>query len=106
MESIEINWLCKHSKKVRSSQAYISVNSCTELIKTQFPLWVLLRSTTPRLSHKFLKFLIKKGEQLLCIIAFSRHLSLRLSVVLYKIHAKEFIFSKFENQQSQKLLKH
>ena len=34
----EFNWLCKHRKKVRSRQAYISINSCTELTKTKvFP---------------------------------------------------------------------
>ena len=35
MEFIEIDWFCKHRKKVRSSQASISINSCTELSKTQ-----------------------------------------------------------------------
>ena len=39
---IHRNWLCKHRKKVRSSQACISINSCTELSKTKFSLWVLL----------------------------------------------------------------
>ena len=33
--------MCKHRKKVKSSQAYISINSCTELRKTKFLLWVL-----------------------------------------------------------------
>ena len=33
---IEINWLCEHRKKVRNSQACISINSCTELSKV-FP---------------------------------------------------------------------
>ena len=34
----EINWLCKHREKVRSSQACISISSCTELSKTKvFP---------------------------------------------------------------------
>ena len=36
IEYITINWLGKHTKKVRSSQAYISINSCTELRKTVF----------------------------------------------------------------------
>ena len=36
MECIELNRLCKHMGKVRSSQASISINSCTELSKTQF----------------------------------------------------------------------
>ena len=31
MECIELNWLCKHTKKVRSSEA-----ASTELSKTQF----------------------------------------------------------------------
>ena len=35
-KSIEINWLCKHRKKVISSQACISINSCTESSKTKF----------------------------------------------------------------------
>ena len=37
VEFIGLTWLCKHTKKVRSNQASISVNSCTELYKTQFP---------------------------------------------------------------------
>ena len=36
---IEINWLCKYRKKVRSSQACISKNSCTKLSKTKFFLY-------------------------------------------------------------------
>ena len=36
MEYIEFNWLRKHTKKARSSQASISINSCTESSKTQF----------------------------------------------------------------------
>ena len=35
-DCIELNWLCKHMEKVRISQASISINSCTELSKTQF----------------------------------------------------------------------
>ena len=39
MECTEINWLYKHKKKVKSSQAPILINSCTELSKTQlFPI--------------------------------------------------------------------
>ena len=40
IQYIEINWLCKHSKKVRSSQARISINSCTELIRQSFSCFV------------------------------------------------------------------
>ena len=40
IEYVKTNWLYKHSKKVRGSQAGISVNYCTELSKTQFSLWV------------------------------------------------------------------
>ena len=36
MWQLEINWLCKHRKKVRSSPACISINSCTELSKQKF----------------------------------------------------------------------
>ena len=36
MECIELNWFCKHKRKVRRSQASISINSCVELTKTQF----------------------------------------------------------------------
>ena len=36
MECKELNWLCRHMKKVRRSQASISRNSCPELSKTQF----------------------------------------------------------------------
>ena len=35
MELKELNWLCKHMKKVRSSQLCISMNFCTEFSKTQ-----------------------------------------------------------------------
>ena len=41
IECIEINWLCKHRKKVRSSQTSISINSCIELSKTVFPLSIV-----------------------------------------------------------------
>ena len=41
MECIELNWLCKHMKKVRSSQAAILV---LDWIKHSFYLWVLLNS--------------------------------------------------------------
>ena len=33
---IELNWLRKHMKKVRNSQASISIDSCSELSKTRF----------------------------------------------------------------------
>ena len=32
MKCIKINWSCKHIKKVRSSQAFISINSCTNSV--------------------------------------------------------------------------
>ena len=48
----EINLLCKHRKKVRSSQACISINSCTELSKTKFSLWVLLSQSKCSLEPK------------------------------------------------------
>ena len=38
---IEFNWLCKHKKKVRSSQASVAINSCTELSKSR-PFAVIL----------------------------------------------------------------
>ena len=31
MECIELKWLCEDIKKVRSSQAFISINFCTKL---------------------------------------------------------------------------
>ena len=38
MECIELNGLCNHMKKVKDNKTSISVNSCTELSKTQiFP---------------------------------------------------------------------
>ena len=49
---IEINWLCKYRKKVRSSQACISINSCTELSKTKFSLWVSLSQSKCSLELK------------------------------------------------------
>ena len=40
----ELIWMCKHQEKVRSNQASISINSCTELSKTQlFPVIISLR---------------------------------------------------------------
>ena len=33
VEYIELNWLCKHVKKVTSSQSFISINSCTKWIE-------------------------------------------------------------------------
>ena len=36
-ECVELNQLRKYVKKVNSNQASISINSCTELIKTVFP---------------------------------------------------------------------
>ena len=36
MEFIEINWLLKYTENFRSSHGSISINSCTELNKTQF----------------------------------------------------------------------
>ena len=35
MECVELNWLCKHIKKVKSIQASISINSCTEMSRKQ-----------------------------------------------------------------------
>ena len=38
MKFIELIWLCKQKKKARSNQTFISIDSCTELSKTQlFP---------------------------------------------------------------------
>ena len=36
MECIELNGSCKHMQKLRSSQASISTNSCSEWNKAQF----------------------------------------------------------------------
>ena len=41
MECIELNWLCKHMKKVRSSQAAILVMNW---VKQSFSLWVSLKT--------------------------------------------------------------
>ena len=35
-QCVELNWLCKHMKKVRRSQASMSRNTCAELIKKHF----------------------------------------------------------------------
>ena len=48
----EINWLCKHTKMVRSSLVCLSINSCTELSKTKFSLWVLLSQSKCSLEPK------------------------------------------------------
>ena len=53
---IEINWLCKQRKKVRSCQTCISIYSCTKLSKTKFSLWLLLSQSKCSLEPKnFLK---------------------------------------------------
>ena len=58
----EINWLCKHRKKVRSSQTCISINFCTKLSKTKFSLWVLLSQSKCSLEPKnFLRALHPKS---------------------------------------------
>ena len=49
-ECIEINWLCKHREKVRSSRTSISINPCNELSKAQFCMWVLLTHFMPLVS--------------------------------------------------------
>ena len=46
--------MCKHGKKVRSSQGSISINSCTELSKAQFSLFLALNCNL--FSVKILKF--------------------------------------------------
>ena len=38
MQCVELNRLCKHLKNVRSSQAFISMNSSAEFRKKQFVL--------------------------------------------------------------------
>ena len=46
MECIELNWLCKHMKKVWSSQASISTNSTTmNWVKHNFSLCVSLKTS-------------------------------------------------------------
>ena len=44
--------MCKHRKKVRSNQACISINTCTELSKTKFSLWILLSQSRCSLELK------------------------------------------------------
>ena len=63
MECIELNCLCKHMKKVRSSQAFILRNPSFELNKTQF----LRVSIAENLLICFL--LILKISQNVCSIA-------------------------------------
>ena len=36
MEFIELDSLCKHRKKIRSTQVSVSINSCSEFSKTNF----------------------------------------------------------------------
>ena len=45
--SVELNWLCKHMKKVTCSQAPISINSCIELSKTHFSPVSIVNGTKP-----------------------------------------------------------
>ena len=71
MEYIEINWLRKYMNKVRSSQAYISVDSCTELSKEQFYLWVPLRDLT-LMSNR-------SGYWPKCYLGFCKYLETRFS---------------------------
>ena len=71
MEYIEINWLLKYMNKVRSSQAYISIDSCTELSKNQFYLRVLLRDLT-LMSNR-------SGYWPKCYLGFCKYLETRFS---------------------------
>ena len=71
MEYIEINWLLKYMNKVRSSQAYISIDSCTELSKKQFYLRVLLRDLT-LMSNR-------SGYWPKCYLGFCKYLETRFS---------------------------
>ena len=68
MECIELNWLCKRMKKVKSSQASLSLNYRAEPGKTQFfPAIIVKRSlamTVNRiisvvLDRVLVKFMIK-----------------------------------------------
>ena len=43
IEFLEFNWLCKHIKKIISCRYSIFLNSCPELRKPQFSVWVSLR---------------------------------------------------------------
>ena len=46
VEYVKLNWLCKHMKTIRSSQASIAINSITKLSKTQFfPVSIVKLST-------------------------------------------------------------
>ena len=70
MECKEIDWLFKHKKKVRCSQASISINSCTELSKTQFSQWVTLKLILPVVQK------VKKTFDSFCIsTSFSKRIS-------------------------------
>ena len=70
----EIHWLCKHRKKVSSSQSCISINSCTELSKTKFSLWVSLSQSKCSLEPK--NFLRGSAPSIPCWRAQTPHRSI------------------------------
>ena len=58
MECAELNCLYKHMKKVRSSQASISINSCNELSQIQFFPASFVYEICPKLMCYFIKFVL------------------------------------------------
>ena len=49
IECKELNWLCQHMKKFISSQASISINSCTNWgVKQSFSVWISLQRSLLR----------------------------------------------------------
>ena len=63
MKSVELNWLCKHMKNVRSSQASISINSFTELSKMQFSTLLQKNTYSLRFHFKFSRKNIDSTEK-------------------------------------------
>ena len=73
--SFSVHWLCKQIKKVRTSQASVSMNSCTELSKAHFfplsvvkyiPFWDKCHSCTIALCPFHCYFLFRILGDFIC----------------------------------------
>lgn len=76
IKHIELNWLCKHTKKIKSSQSFIITNSCTYW---SFCLWVLLRKL--KLLQESFKLLTKFKN-----VDFSNHQNFPTSLLSNPLH--------------------
>ena len=67
LECIELNWLYQHTKKVRSSQTSISIDSCTELSKTRFCPMIIVQKRFLSISY-FCRIPLRGCSYFLCSV--------------------------------------